>query len=61
MTKVGEIIQKEIINAKNKAREETLKELAKKMMQNGEDGTKIMIYTGFTSEQIDEIEETIIK
>lgn len=61
MTKVGKIIQKEIIDAGNESRENTLNEIARTMLLNDEDEAKIMIYTGFTSDKIKSIKETMSK
>jgi hypothetical protein len=59
MTKVGQIIQEEIVAAASAAAStavsETKQDVAREMLKNGEDIVKILKYTGLTKSDVDAI------
>jgi hypothetical protein len=55
MTKIGQLIQEEIMDAANIAASEKTKEIAKEMLKDGEDIVKILKYTGLTRADVDAI------
>lgn len=55
MTKVARLFEEEKVEAVNEARNETLKEIAKSLLLEGEDVLKVMKHTRLSRQEVDEI------